>query len=253
MRVTYPLISQPEENSLEFKSNSGWAKSLHNKLKSHIPKLSQLTKGSVKATTYGYGHFSENYYLEKNKIKYTSDLDRLLQLKKKNIDFVSNKTIAPLSLSFPLTQGDVKAKLGAPDYVFENYKVIGHEMAFYRIRSWKYRMNYQFHYYNNKLFYVNVEFSNLDFNKLNERSKVIQMIMEKYVSHTSRATLNGFPFTIADTDGNKLIITKDININMSYFSNDIQLNRELSNLLHQDIIRRMNSYDNKKNSFMKIL
>lgn len=258
MRVTYPLISQPEEQVVEYrkKKKSSWAATLHEKMMKRIPGLSQLKNTAIKSTTYGYGYnyYSENYYMEKNRIKLLVDLDRILQMNAKDCDFKAKTSIAPLSLKFPLEQKHVKSKLGSPDYILDNSeKIEGHEMYFYKIKSWKYKMNYQFHFHKGKLFYVNVEFSNLDFSKLDDRNKILQMVMEKYVDKQVKDQIMQFPVVLNDDDNNKLIISKELNVNMHYFSNDISLNEDLTKLLEQVVLKKMNKYNAQKNNFMKIL
>lgn len=258
MRVTYPLINQPEEQPVEIrkKKKSGWASSLHQKMMKRIPGLSQFKSNPVRSKTYGYGYsyYSENYFLEKNRIKLTSDVDRVLQMKQKDIDFVSQTNIAPLSLEFPLSMKDIKGKLGEPDFVLNNQeKISGHEMLFYKIKSWKYKMNYQFHFFNGSLFYVNVEFSNLDFSNLHDRNKILQMVIEKYMEKDCAEYVKQFPVVLSDTEQNKLIISRELNVNLHYFSNDVVLNRQLDELLQQVVLKKMNKYNVQKNNFMKIL
>ena len=258
MRVTYPLINQPEEPSIEIrkKKKSGWAASLHQKMMKRIPSISQLKNTAIRSTTYGYGYnyYSESYYLEKNRIKLTSDIDRVLQMKEREFDFMTKKDIAPLSISISSNKKTIKSKLGDPDYILSNdEKIHGHEMYFYKIKSWKYRMNYQFHFYNDQLFYVNVEFSNLDFSKLSERNRILEMVLEKYVEKESAAKIHQFPVVLKDNEGNKLIISKELNVNMHYFSNDSKLNNQLDELLQQVVLKKMNKYNTQKNNFLKIL
>lgn len=249
------MINKLEEPTIEIRrKKSSWMSTLHDKMKKRIPSISQLANTALKSSTYGYGYdlHSENYFNEKNRVKILADLERILTLKNKETDFYTKTRIAPLSISFPLDINKVKSKLGGPDFILENPKIENHCVFFYKIKSWKYKMNYQFHFYNKKLFYVNVEFSNIDFSRLDDRNKVLQMVLEKYMEKDT-ATIKQFPVVLEDADNNKVVVSNDLKVNMHYFSKDVKLENELKGILDEVVMKKMNKYNSAKNNFMKIL
>ena len=163
-----------------------------------------------------------SYYERECVVNTTTDLFLLLSdvknfnFEKTNIDI----TISNVSL-IGINPKNVTKNLGTPKYIFDNNENIpGHKVLFYKEEADIYRFLIQFHFINDKLFYVaNKIYTGMSLSDSN-KEKIVKQLALKYLNINNFDVPEEYGIFIEDNKKNKLFTRDGVYFYVNYFSGD---------------------------------
>ncbi len=188
-------------------------------------------------------YYSRDYFYERLVSNY-NDVDSYLDLKTKVSEADSLHTKHNIffskSIKFGSSLSSVKRKLPSP-----NYQVIGNpglkcHILFYRIFIGRHKVKLEMHFFQNRLFFFNYNFTSLN---EPDKMEILNIMKSKYgVSMTELKEKR----TIKDNDGNYIFIDFNINLSINYLcpSDDFfnQANKIFEMRKHRKLTKEIAKY-----------
>lgn len=161
------------------------------------------------------------YYIREGLVHNISDLIKLLLPAKEANTLEENTTIEikfkNLSLT-DLTEREIISEMGQPIYIHDNSEALqGHKVLFYKEDVEFYRFLVQFHFMNDKFFFVSNKVTSSGMLSETEKGKIVNQICNKYLNKTADKQ-HKFLFRLTDKNGSLLNTIDDVYFYVNYLS-----------------------------------
>ena len=186
-----------------------------------------LTFLSPKRSYYSYdrrkNYYSKvDYYENKNCL---NSIDKLRNLTNpdlsSHLEIQSNSNeIKPNNISFGSSVKKVKKRMGKPSFALNNSSIIPkHDVLFYKTSINKFKLLIQFHFIENKLFFVCNQIYTSDELLMPDKQKIVSLLTEKYCHHPLDTESTVF-VKLTDKRNNLIFTNDDFSFYIYYLTGD---------------------------------
>lgn len=141
----------------------------------------------------------------------------------------------------------IEAVLGKPSYVLDKSQFVDHKIVFYKKIIGAYRVRFELHLIEDKLF---IGFKTFDISTTNDKMKIINSLFKKYELTPFPTDIKLEELKIEDSSGNYIKVLESVNITLAYSSDNKSITETLLNMSNNKEMLEMKKAQNEEKSLL---